>query len=495
MRARSSSHPRRQQLRFGSITTSIGILLGIVLLTGWLGHSLLGSVLQYLPGSFGREKPLKLLTTTAKLGPFVHTIIERGEIESSSNVEVRCEVRGRTSTGTNILEIVPEGSWVEVGDFLVRLDDSALQVQLIQQQIVCSNSESSVIEAQAKLDSAKLAEREYAEGTFKEKVAQQQSDLFVAEENMRRAEEYLSYSKRLAERGYVPQAQLDADAFAVDKARLELAAAKQKLKVLNEFTREKMLTELHAEIATGEAKLLARQRTWELDQAQLEEIETQIAKCVITAPVAGQVVYANNRSGRSSSGTILIEEGLPVRERQTIVMLPDPKKMRVIAHVHESRVGQVRPGLRAELKIDSMSDRNVVGQVTDVSEYPLPPINSYMSHVKEYAVGIEIQTPSKNIRPGMTAEVNILVERIDEAILVPVEAVMERDQQFFCAIAHPDGLIETREVIVGGANETSVMVLSGLESGQQVILNLGSEEVAERLHFPRQEDELVAVAG
>ena len=74
--------------------------------------------------------------------------VERGEIESSSNVEVRCEVQGRGSAGTAIIEIVPEGKYVEKGDFLVKLDDSALQADLVQQQIGANTSRALMVEAQ-----------------------------------------------------------------------------------------------------------------------------------------------------------------------------------------------------------------------------------------------------------------------------------------------------------------------------------------------------------
>ena len=76
---------------------------------------------------------LQLLTTTAEEYIFEHFVVERGELQSSSNVEVRCLVKGRSSSSSiNIIEIVPEGTWVEEGDFLVRLDDAALQKQLVQ---------------------------------------------------------------------------------------------------------------------------------------------------------------------------------------------------------------------------------------------------------------------------------------------------------------------------------------------------------------------------
>ena len=81
-----------------------------------------------------------------------------------------------------------------------------------------------------------------------------------------------------------------------------------KLEVLSKFTKEKMLTQLEAKIQTAEAKLKSRQKTLELENKELQEIEAQIALCRITAPVQGQVVYEQNR--RSTSTTILIEEVL-----------------------------------------------------------------------------------------------------------------------------------------------------------------------------------------
>lgn len=461
----------------------LAIGFGVVAIVAIGAQLTFGTITGLLSSFFDEEQTLEYLTTQPTVGPFHHVVLERGEIESSSNVEVRCEVRGRTSSsGTNILEIVPEGTWVEKGDFLVSLDDSVLQTQLIQQQIVCSNSESAVIEAEAKRDAAKLALSEYAEGTFKEQVVQQESAIFVAQENFRRAEEYLVYSKRLAQRGYIPEAQLEADEFAVEKARKELRLAETKLNVMIEYTQEKMLTQLKADIKTAEARLQSRQKTWELDKLQLSEIQEQINKCRIVAPAAGQVVYANRQS--RSSTTILIEEGMPVRERQVIINLPDPKKMRVIARIHESRISHIRPGLKAELLLDAMPEEVLIGKVTEVSEYPLPAVSVYMDHVKEYEVEIEIQSPPKDLRPGMTAEVKVLVQKIDEAMQIPIESVIERDGRFFCGLASDEGII-TREINVGDANETDVIVLDGLQRNDNVILNLGDPEVQEQLTLPQ----------
>lgn len=425
---------------------------------------------------FNGEPAPDYLTAEVAVGPFVHDVVEHGEIESSSNVEVRCGVRARSSSGINILEIVPEGSRVQAGDFLVRLDDAAFQTELIQQQITVTNSQAQVIEAQADFESAGLALKEYESGTFLEQEEQLESALFVAQENVRRAEEYLQYSQRLAERGYIPEVQLEADRFAVEKAKKEKDVAETKLTVLRKFTRAKVLTGLKADVGTAQARLDSRTKTLQLDEVRLKEIEGQIANCVMTAPVAGQVVHANDRDRRGSSGDLLIEEGRPVRERQVIIRLPDPTKMRVIAKVHESRISHVAMGTMAKVVLDALPELDLTGKVSAVSEYPLPSVSVYTAHIKEYAVEVDIIDPPEGLRPGMSAQVAIMVARETEAMTVPIQAVVGRAGRQFAAVLNADGTTASRELEIGHINEQAVVILGGLSAGENVILTPGNYE-------------------
>lgn len=437
---------------------------------------------KFLPNFLHRETVPNVLTAEVTVGPFINRVLEQGEIESSSSVEVRCEVRSRTSGGTNILEIVTEGTRVKQGDFLIRLDDAALQMELVQQQITCSGSESLAIEAEAAYRSAELALNEYEQGTFREQQKTMESALFVANENQRRAEEYLAFSKKLAERGYVSQVQLESDRVAVEKARTELVVAETKKEVLEKFSKLKMLTQLKADILTARAKQDARQKTWQLDKQRLKEIEEQIAKCIIRAPTDGQVVYANDANRGKSSGDLLIAEGTPVRERQVLVRLPDPTRMRVLAKVHESRISHIRKGMTAEVTTDALPDQPLIGSVTVVSEYPIPSINIYTTHIKEYAVEIEIHNPPDGLRPGMSAQVDVLVEQLNDQRLIPIDAAIARGDRFFVAVPHDDGSFETREVKVGSANDAVIAIKEGLEPGEKVILN--HTEIKDKLNLP-----------
>ena len=104
----------------------------------------------------------------------------------------------------------------------------------------------------------------------------------MARENLRRAEEYHAYSKRLAVKGYISETQLEADSFAVEKARKDLDLSITKLDVLRVHSRKAKVNDLNASIQTSDARLLSRRNSYELEVAQEAEIEEQISKCLIS---------------------------------------------------------------------------------------------------------------------------------------------------------------------------------------------------------------------
>lgn len=462
---RLSSVPSTNTARSGRIIPRLVLALAVVSGGGLGGWYLLGG------SSEGSKGPIPV-TAPVKVGPFVQEVVERGEIQSATSVEIRCKVRSRNSSGITILEIIPEGTYVIAGKVLVRLDDSTLQQELLQQEIICNNSDSNVIEATADVAAAQVAFDEYETGTFNQEEEQLESAEFVAKEALRRAEETLRYSARVAKKGYVSQVQLEADRFAVEKSRKELDVSQTKLRILREFTKKKITNKLQAAIKTSKARLRSRENSYKLDLSRREQIIVQIDNCTIKAPSAGQVVYGNDSLSRSSSnGDVLIAEGRPVRERQVIIRLPDPKSMQVIAKINESRIDRVKPGMITKVRLDAFPDLELVGVVSSVSEYPIPQSNRWLAHIKEYSTEITIERPPKGLRSGMTAQVAVQVEHLDNAMLVPPHAVFEKKNRYFCLVDKGETGLEAREVQIGSVNETYVVVESGLTAGDQVVLD------------------------
>lgn len=409
-----------------------------------------------------------VLLHTVGRDDFQLTVTERGEVEAFDVTEVRSLVKSNNTTGNAILRIVPEGTEVKAGDFLVELDSSALESERTSQKILVNAAKAAEVEAHNNYDVAVIAKREYLEGTFLQERQTIESEVFVAEENLNRAQEYYAYSQRLASKGYVNENQLEADRFAVEKAKKDLDTAKTKLMVLDEFTKPKQVSTLESAILIAKAKWEAAKNSHELELEKLADLDDQISKCTIVAPQDGVVKYAHEMDGRGDQ-EFIVEEGTIVRERQAIIRLPNANAMRVNLTVNESLIQYVHSGLAAAIKPVGFGDRVLHGEVEKVNQYA-EPTGWRQANVKEYKAFVAILDPPADLRSGMTAAVTIKCHQIPNAIQVPVQSVYAHGEKFYCFV-YSNGAWDARQVKPGPTNDKFFVVESGLTEGERVAMN------------------------
>jgi len=400
-------------------------------------------------------------------GPFDHIVLEQGEIESSSNNEVKCEVKGRGGSGTPILNVIAEGTFVKKGDKLCQLDSSALEQDAKNQRIVVSTAESTVISSEALVSKAAIAKQEYLEGTYQTERKAILSEIALAQQGLRKSELSLQSAERLAAKGTLKALQIESEEFAVQNAKSTLESAEARLMVLDKLTKEKMLVQLNSDIETAAAKLSSDQNTFSEEKDKLEEIRNQIKACTIYAPADGQVVFANKFGGRGG-GDFIVEPGALVREQQTIFLLPDPSKMQVKAKVNESRITLIREGMPVKINVGAAANE-LLGRVTKVNKYAEPG-NWFGTSAKEYAVFVQILNPPEEIRTGMTAETRIFVEQLPDVLQLPVHAVYESKKHHFVLIKDGDEW-KTNEITLGATNEKFVTVKEGVNKDDVVVLD------------------------
>ncbi len=430
-------------------------------------------------------------------GPYDHVVLEQGEVESSNNVEIRCEIRSRSGGGTgaatSIIDVIPEGTVVKKGDWLITFDSSNLEQEMSRQRIVVNTSEAIMIQAKATYDTALIAKDEYINGAYNEQAKMIENEIFVAEENLKKAQLSFESIKRLVSRGLLTPLQLDGERFRVDAAQNELDLARQKLDVLEKFTKRKMVTQLDSDIAAAKVKWENEQDSHQEELNNLKEIEDQLVKCKVVAPQGGQVVYANVTSSRSGS-EFVVEAGVAVRERQVIVRLPDPEQMQIRAKINESRINLVREGLPVTIRIDAFGDKTVQGEVTKVNKYAEPG-NFWSSSAKEYVTLIKIVEPPPEIRVGLTAEVSIHIEHAESALQLPVTAVYEQSGKTFCLVQNGEGW-DTREIVISSTNSQEMAALDvtksdPMKAGEKVVMNPRKHlDKFDHSRFPQPADEV-----
>lgn len=414
--------------------------------------------------------PPELLTTAVWKGPYDFAVIEQGTVESGSNTELRCEVHSRGGS-TTILDVVPEGTFVNEGDVVVELDPSNLLLDENAQKILVSTRELLVAQAENTLKAAVIAKREYDEGLFVTQEKTLLSELYIAERAKAMAEAKLESSKVLYTKNITSALQVEAAQVSLEDALNLLDNAQTSLNTLRNLTRPKELTLLEAAIASADADLKAQQQSLRLEQSRLQDIQQQIANCTIKATAAGQVVYANETSSyrSSSQSQFVVTPGALVRERQVIIRLPNSDDMQINATVNEARVTQIHPGMPVSIRLDALKDEIIEGEVLKVDPFAVP--SSFWSgSIRRYATTIKIKNPPRELRVGMNAEVRIHVAQTPSALQLPVEALAETQGRYFALVKSGDDY-ETREVTINSTNDQVATIARGLQEGDEVVLN------------------------
>ncbi|MEX2174154.1 MAG: HlyD family efflux transporter periplasmic adaptor subunit [Pirellulaceae bacterium] len=458
---------RRYPVRSGNTVMLALAALAVVAVAGLLGWWFLGR------GS-GKDAP-RVLVNRVSRGPYDYVVIEQGEVESASNIELKCEVRSRgggsgsSGGGVTIIEVIPEGTQVQAGDVLVKLDSSALEQERVTQSIKVNGQRSLVVQAENTFDAAEIALIEYLEGTFKQEEKLILSEMFVGEQALRSTQLALNSAQRLAAKNLVTGLQLEGEQLAVDNARNTLDIAQSKLHVLRTYTKLKNQKVFESAIATAEAQVANENSSLKLEEDKLAEIDEQIGKCTIRAPSPGQVVYANEFDSWRGDSEFVVTAGAAVRERQTIIRLPNSAEMQIKATVNEARITLVRPGLPVSIRVDALKDQMIQGEVIKVNQYAEP--GGYSSgNIKKYATFVRILNPPPGLRSGMNAEVRIHVERKSDALQIPVQAVAEHKGHYFTVVQKGE-TYETREVQVGSSNDKVMTIEGGLTENELVVMN------------------------
>ncbi|MBX3417839.1 MAG: HlyD family efflux transporter periplasmic adaptor subunit [Pirellulaceae bacterium] len=458
-----------------------------VLMIAVLAVLLLGGGAVYMWNGSG-DSLVNVPTVFASVtkGEFVSQVLDQGEIQSSENIEIRCQVQARNGT-VNVLQVVPEGTKVKAGDFLVRLDSTSFEKELEQQRVSVANAQTTVIQNDAALKAAQASLKEYEEGLFVQQQKTIQNELFDAEsskqsalQELEQAKEVLTFTTRLVDKGFQTKQGLEADKFAVERAKTNLERAEnsiklaeKKLEVLENITREKEMVLLLSEIEAAKVRLDNGREALRVEEDKLKGILQQIENCTVRVPpgVEGQVVYGKE-SSRGGTEWVL-EEGASVRENQVLMRLPNPEKMEVKALIHEQSITLIRPGMPATIRVDALNNQILKGVVTKVNQYAES--SGWMStSVRKYAVLVKIVSPPSELKPGMNASVTIQSLYQPEALQVPVQCVYGVQDQHFCLVKKGDNKWETREIKIGANNSQYVWIKEGVELGEEMAMNPGA---------------------
>jgi HlyD family secretion protein len=441
-------------------------------------------------------------TFAVKRGPLRISVTESGAIQAREQIILKCEVEGKTT----ILTLVEEGTRVKKGDLLVELDSSALLDARVDQQIRVQNAEAAfvgarenlaVVENQAKsdidkadltFDFAKQDLRKYVEGEYQNTRKEAESQITLAKEELQTTEEKLKWSQKLFEKEYISQTELQIDELSAHKNKLNLELAENNLRLLEDFTHPRNLAKLEsdvnqadmalertnrkakADVVQAEAELKAKESEFGRQQDKLKKNEEQIAKTKIYAPADGLVIYATSAKNQGFRGNQEpLTEGSAVNEQQELIYLPTAAAVKAVVKVHETSLQKVKAGLPVVVMVDALPGKTFTGRVEKIAPLPDAQMVWMNPDLKIYNTEVYLEGEGDNLRTGMSCKAEIIIEEYDDAIYIPVQAVLRVGGEPTVYV-QGGGEFKPRKVEIGMDNNRVIRIIQGLQEGEVVLL-------------------------
>jgi RND family efflux transporter MFP subunit len=446
--------------------------------------------------------------------------VSRGRLEvvvpSSGELQAlrQIEITNRLEQKAVLTEIVPEGTTVKPGDVLFRIANEEIQNRIKDAQDVVNNAEAAVIAAETSLrvkesagasseDKARLAVRladlalaSWAHGEERVKRENLEVAKRTAVINHERLNRKHTESERLHKDGHISFDELEQDRIAEIEAEAKVTTASLELEVYMGYTfqqdealKKSELEQAQAELGRvqqvnaaeiGNAKAALASEQYKLSSAtdRLKDLKQQLEYSTVRAPSAGLVVYAtsleSNRWGGGGSERTL-QVGAELFPNQPVILLPDTSQMVASVKVNEALSGRIRPGQDAVITSDALPNRPIQGEVLSIGV--LAESSGWRDpNRRDYTVRVLLKEvdPEIGLKPSMRCKADIVVDSVEEALHVPIQAVFRRGGSSHVYVIDGQQLA-LRDVTVGRSSELEVEVLAGLTEGEQVLLRAPDE--------------------
>lgn len=374
----------------------------------------------------------------AQVGRFEKTIAVTGRLAARETLNLPAPTQGKLSF------IVNEGSVVSAGDVVFSLETKQMEDTLAASRSDLTVSESALSKAEEEIRT-ELVKNQLS---LRETNAQLQH----ARLELGRAETDLVKKRRQVENRILPAAEIPQAELQVEQARLSLENAEIALERLQEEIKSRKETlELDRQAAAarlGKAK------------AQVAEAEEFLAKATVIAPRDGVAVHARSWRGQEWKA------GDEVWQRQALIELPDLAVMEVQLEIHEADISEVKPGVAARIRLEAWPELALTGTVEEVSGVAkeLRDREGNNTGVRAFDGTIALDSQDPRLRPGMTARVELVLDRRAGVLVVPVAAVLREGDKAFVMLASG----EKRAVTVDASSADLAVISSGIEAGDRV---------------------------
>lgn len=379
----------------------------------------------WLSGGTGQSEEVNVKVTVER-GDFAIDVTTTGELEARSSEKIYgpAGVRDFRIWNLKIEDIIPDGTVVDSGQYIARLDRSELGNRIKDEQNELEKLESQFIKTKLDTSMTLRAARDELinlEFALEEKRIKLDQSVFEPPATIRQYEIDLDKGER-----------------AYEQAQKNYLLKKQKAE---------------ADMQEVNASLNQSKRKYD----QMMELMGQFT---ITAPKAGMVIYKRNWDGSKMGIGATVGAWDPV-----VAELPDLTKMISKTYVNEIDISKVKVGQPVEVGVDAFPEKEFTGEVIEVANIGEQMKNS---NAKVFEVKVIVNEFDSILRPAMTTKNIITTDVIEDVLFLPLEAVHSNDSM---TVVYQSN--NTRQqILTGKSNENEIIVLEGLKEGDEVLLSV-----------------------
>ncbi|MDP8255015.1 MAG: efflux RND transporter periplasmic adaptor subunit [Candidatus Alcyoniella australis] len=222
-------------------------------------------------------------------------------------------------------------------------------------------------------------------------------------------------------------------------------------------------------------------------RAVINSADDQLGKTVIHSPMSGTAVKVNKEVGEIAMGNQFTQD--------VIMVVADLSAMECVLEVDENDVVKIQIGDSAKIEVDALPDDEFSGTVTRIAKSPLIKGLGGLEETTSFEVKVTIEGPIEKLLPGMSATVDVEVDRADQVVAVPLQCLTKRDpvvekelreareskqklerpptpetdRLVECLFVIQEGQALMRPVTTGISSETHVEIKEGIESGEEIV--------------------------
>ncbi len=368
-------------------------------------------------------------SVTVKRSDFKKNLRLSGAVGAVQSYNVQApRLSGQMASLMVITKIVRNGTRVSAGDVLAEFDRQSQEKNILDKKAEYDNLVQQIRKRQADQAAARAADETELKGA--------EVDVQAARVEMRKNEVVPGY-----------QAEIN---------KVNLAEAEAKLKQLKDSHA------LKREAQDAELRILEIQR----DRAKMaaEYAQRNIENMTLTSPIAGLAVLSPVYKG---SHMVDPQEGDEVRSGGGVMVVVNPSAMQVIARANQVDISKVYVGQPAEIRLDAYPDLVFSGKVESIGAIGVS--STYLKRIRYFSVTVLIHGSDPKLLPDLTASVDLRLDGAKNVLLVPREAIVDRDGQTAVQVIE-NGRTRLQPVKLGPMNECEAVVESGIKEGMKLSL-------------------------